>query len=254
MFIFQNVQKPVNNLTDFGNVLATHPLFPQAWAQKLCFYANSQACDTTDPEFQRVVGVFVSSGYQWNTLVRELLASPLTTHAARTKDNSEVIAVSRRDHLCSALNFRLGLPDICALDVTSRVSKTGTIPEIVAGLPSDGYGRGSTTPVLPNQPSLFFRAGMENICEVIAGMVIDVKTPIPNQKMWSSAQPDQAIADFAQIVMGLVPSDPRYTGAVKILSDHYIAAHAKMGITPTDAMKSTFTLACLAPSAVSIGL
>ena len=39
------------------------------------------------------------------------------------------------------------------------------IPQIAGGLPSDGYGRGATAPVLPNQPTLFYRAGLENICE-----------------------------------------------------------------------------------------
>ena len=42
-----------------GATLASHPHFAAAWAQKLCYFANSVACDETDPEFQRVVEVFV---------------------------------------------------------------------------------------------------------------------------------------------------------------------------------------------------
>ena len=84
--------------------------------QKLAYYANSVACDPTDPELQRIVGVFQSSGYSWNALVRELLSSPLTTYATPTTTaatNGEVVAVSRRDHLCAALNARLGFVDVC---------------------------------------------------------------------------------------------------------------------------------------------
>ena len=46
-----------------------HPLFAQAWVQKLCAYANSVPCQAGDPEFQRVVGVFQSSGLSWNALL-----------------------------------------------------------------------------------------------------------------------------------------------------------------------------------------
>ena len=63
----------------------------------------------------RVVGLFASSGWSWSVLVRELVASPLVTHAAHTKtldDTGGVVAVSRRDHLCAAWNARLGLDSL----------------------------------------------------------------------------------------------------------------------------------------------
>jgi hypothetical protein len=111
------------------------------------------------------------------------------------------------------------------------------------------------TPVLPNSPTLFYRSGTENICEALAALVIDV----PSAKQvatvtWSSAAPEQAIADFAQIVMGLVPSDPRYPLALSILTLHNAAALAVPGTTSTQALQSTFIAACIAPSAVSIGM
>ena len=82
--------------------------------------------------------------------------------------------MSRRDHLCAALDNRLGLSDVCGLKATTKKQMTATVPQIVSGLPSDGYGRGSTIPVLPNQPSLFYRAATENICAAVAAQVIDV--------------------------------------------------------------------------------
>jgi hypothetical protein len=257
LFAFQGVTQPVFNLGDLTATLAQHPLFAPAWVQKLCYYANSTPCETGDPEFQRVVGVFKSSNFSWNALVRELLSSPLTTHAAPTQtatDQGEVIAVSRRDHLCAALDARLGLTDVCGLDALTKAQTHTTVPEIVGGLPSDGYGRGAVAPVLPNAPTLFYRAGVENICEAVADLVVDAAQPeSPDTKQYSSAQPDAAIADFVATLMALEPSDPRAAPAQAILAQHYLAA-VQAGASASDALKSTFVAACLAPSTVSIGL
>ncbi len=256
MFQFQGVTKQLSSVADLGATLAEHPLFPAAWAQKLCYYANSTACSTDDVEFQRVVDVFKSSKFSWNTLVRELMASPLTTHATATKstdDHGEVVAVSRRDHLCAALNNRLGFTDVCALDAVNPKLQQTTIPQIVSGLPSDGYGRGALAPILPNEPSLFFRAGTENICEAVAAMVIDATKPIAGSKQWSSTQPDVAIADFVHILMALPDSDPRAAAAKDALNTHFTAAKGT-GAAASDSLRSTFVVACLAPSAVAIGL
>ena len=177
MFAFRGVIQPVSTMADLGTVLAQHPLFPSAWAQKLCYYANSTACVADDPEFQRIVAAFQASSFSWNVLVRELLSSPITTNASPTATstaNGEVVAVSRRDHLCAALDNRLGFADVCGLDAVTKKALSATVPQIVSGLPSDGYGRGSTAPVLPNQPTLFFRAGTENICASVAASIIDV--------------------------------------------------------------------------------
>jgi hypothetical protein len=256
-FAFHGVIAFPQTVFDLAQILSTHPLFASAWVQKLCEYANSQPCETNDPEFLRIVNEFQSEGYVWNDLVTAILSSPLTTGATTTQttaDEGETIAVSRRDHLCAAMNFRFGFKDLCALSPTTTAVST-TIAQIAKGLPSDGYGRGAVTPVLPNSPTLFYRSGTENICEALAALVIDV----PSAKQvatvtWSSAAPEQAIADFAQIVMGLVPSDPRYPLALSILTLHNAAALAVPGTTSTQALQSTFIAACIAPSAVSIGM
>lgn len=258
LFAFQGVVKPVASIGDFASALATHPLFAGAWVDKLCYYANSSACDPSDPEFQRVVGVFESSNFQWSAVVRELFASPITTNASPTQTRAEegkVIAVSRRDHLCAALDARLGFPDLCSLDATTPDGETTSVPAIVSGLPSDGYGRGAVAPVLPNQPTLFYRAGTENICEAAAALVVD--TPAGKQvqgvKQWSSGQPTAAIADFVSIVMGLPSSDPRAPQATQILTSHFQTA-MQQGAAATAALQSTFVAACLSPGAVSIGM
>jgi hypothetical protein len=257
IFVFQGVTQPVSSLSDLGKALATHPLLPGAWVQKLCTYANSGACSTDDPEFQRLLADFQSSGLSWNTLVAELFASPIVTNAAptRTTAGGPVIAVSRRDHLCAALDARLGFSDVCALNAPTAKQLTQTVPEIVAGLPSDGYGRGATMPVLPNAPTLFYRAGTENICAAAAAQVIDVPASkqVAGVKGWSSADAGAAIADFVSLVMGLTPTDARAAPASAILQSHFAAA-MQQGATATAALQSTFVAACLAPSSTAVGM
>lgn len=260
LFAFRGVIAPVKTIDDFANVLATHPYFPGAWVQKLCYYANSSACDASDPVFAQIVKDFVASNYNWNALVKELLSSPIITNASETatgEQNGEVIAVSRRDHLCAAINARLGFTDVCGLSaMTSKSYAASAVPQIAGGLPSDAYGRGSTAPVLPNQPTLFFRAGTENICEALAAETIDVPTAkqTPGVTQWSSGQSTAAIDDFVTLIMGLTSSDPRYAQAQSILTSHYQAALKEPGTTATAALQSTFVAACLAPTSVSIGM
>jgi hypothetical protein len=258
VFSFQGVQKPVASMNDFALVLVSHPLFAKSWVQKLCYYANSAACGDTDPEFLRVVKLFRDSSFSWNKLIAELFSSPLITNAAHTQSydlNGEVLAVSRRDHLCAALDERLGFSDVCGLNAVTTAQTRAVVASIAAGLPSDGYGRGSVAPVLPNQPTLFYRAGVENICEAVAAQTIDVAAAkqLANVKQWSSKGPDDAIADFVGIVMGLVPSDARTGPATALLKAHFAKA-TQGGATPSNALKSTFVVACLAPSSISIGL
>ncbi len=258
-FMFRGVDTTVSNLDDFMNVLAHHPLVPTAWAQKLCTSVNSSPCLESDPEFQRVVMAFTSSNSSWSTLVTELLASPIVTNLSATATNAangEVIAVSRRDQLCAALDTRLGLTDACGLTLALGAASPGigTVPKIVGGLPSDGYGRGSTEPVLPNVPTLFYRAGIENICEQVAAQVIDaaVSPKQPNAKHWVSTSSDAAIADFVTLLVGLAPSDPRTAGVTAVLKQHFTDASKTQ--SKSDALKSTFTAACLSPTLIGVGM
>src|SRR5262249_13074757 len=77
LLAFQGVVQPVANRGWFGAPLASRPLVASAWAQKLCYWANSSACVAAGPELQRVVQVFQNSGLSWNALVHELLSSPI---------------------------------------------------------------------------------------------------------------------------------------------------------------------------------
>ena len=257
MFAFQKVVQPMTTLGDFAHLLATHPMVPQAWAQKLCYYANSAPCDPGDPVFQKIVADF-ATGNQWNQLVRDLLSSPLTTNVTKTKTyvtNSEVIAVSRRDHLCAQLDHRLGFVDICQLDAFNQGGGKSALAQIITGMPSDGYGRGGVIPVLPNEPTLFYRSGLENICAAVSAMVIDAKAnpKQPNAKVWTSTDAPTAIAELVSIVIGLTTSDERTAPVLEALTSHFNDAVAS-GATKTDALRSTFVTACLSPSFIGIGM
>jgi hypothetical protein len=260
LFAFRGVIASVKTIDDFASTLATHPYFPAAWVQKLCYYANSSACDATDPVFVQIVKDFQASKFDWNALVKELLSSPIITNATQTatsEQNGEIVAVARRDHLCAALDARLGFTDVCGLSATTSKSyESSTVPQIAGGLPSDAYGRGSVAPVLPNAPTLFFRAGTENMCEALAAETIDVPTAKQQAgvKQWSSTQAGPAISDFVSIVMGLTSSDPRAAQANAILTQHFQDAMNVKGTTATAALQSTFVAACMSPSAISIGM
>src|SRR5205085_792583 len=145
------------DIFDLAGKIATHSNFPMAWAQKACFFANSAACSADDPEFQRVTGVFKTSGYDFKVLLREMLTSPLTTAAAHTStfdDRGVVINVARRDSLCTALSNRLGVTDVCGLSAGAAANALQRrVAALATGVPSDGYSRGSVAPVLANDPS-----------------------------------------------------------------------------------------------------
>jgi hypothetical protein len=254
-FAFDGVVTDIASIDDFARTLATHPAVPRAWAQKLCYYLNSAPCADEDPELLRVIAAFSGSNLSWNALVRTLATSPLITNARITdtaRQNGEVVAVARRDHLCAALDHRLGLTDVCALDVGT---KSTIVSQIADGLPSDGYGRGATAPVLPNQPSLFYRAGMENVCAAVAAIVVDPAATAapPGARHWTGTDPDTAIADFTTLLMSLTSSDPRAAPAKSLLRAHYDAAVGQKA-TKTDALRSTVVTACLSPGMEGVGM
>jgi hypothetical protein len=255
-FVFNGVvNKNIHTIADYGSQLATHPLMPTAWAQKLCYYANSRKCAADDPELARIVSDFVSSNYQWKKLVEDVMSSPLTTNAMPTATSSElgqVVSIARRDHLCTLLDARLGLVDACGLTAVPGTSQSA-IAQIASGMPSDGYGRGAPIPVLPAQPTLFYRTALENVCQDVANLIIDATSPPLGAKTYSSKGSTAAIDDFVATLMGIVPDDPRFISMVGLLTEHYNAAIAKAAL-PTNALKSTFITACLSPTVAGIGM
>ena len=247
VFAVDGVTRNIGSPRELGEAMAEHPRFAVGWTQKLCYWANSAPCSENDPEFVRIAALFENSGFSWKTLLRELLSSPLVTGASNTltfADQGLTISVARRDQLCVAMSTRLGLPNVCSL---------GRAPVLTQLVPSDGYARGATAPILATDPSLFYRAATEQLCRSFADSAVDT-TVNGKPSRYSSKSADASISDMGRTVMAIVPADPRYAALRQILADHYSQAVKTMGISATDALKSTFVLACSAPPSISIGL
>jgi hypothetical protein len=230
--------------------------FAVAVTQKLCFYANSAPCLESDPEFRRVALSFQANSFNFLSLVKELFASPLVTGAATTATataNGMTISIARRDQLCASLSSRLSKPDLCALAAPIPSTAQAATVKIATAVAADAFSRGAESPVTPTDPTLFYRAASEMLCENVAAQVVDATT----STVYTSANFAAAITDMVERVMGYPPSDDHHHAqAIKILTDHYNAVLAQTGArnTATTALRSTFALACQSPASVSAGL
>jgi hypothetical protein len=235
--------------------------FALAMAQKLCYYADSAGCTESDPEFRRVVKAFQDANYDYKTLIRELMSSDLVTGLGPTytfTKRNVVVSVARKDQFCQSLSNRLGIADICGLHVafpySNGYSQSNTsyttakaMSRLAGAMPADGFSRGSEVPVALADPTLFYRAASELICEGIAPTVVD-QANMPFQ----SSDLDGSIDKMVQSLMGYASGDPHYASAIQILHDHY--TEALSGHNATQALQATFSLACQSPTSVSFGL
>jgi hypothetical protein len=236
--------------------------FALSIAQKLCFFADSAACAESDPEFRRVAIAFQDSGYSYMTLIRELFSSPLVTGLAATETfnlRNVVVSVSRRTQMCQALATRLGVPDLCALNVpfpprrfgggqTDPLATARTMFRTAGSIPIDAFSRGSENLVTPSDPTLFYRAASELLCERASVLVVDV-----DGGLYTSSDVEGSMATMVQTLMGYTLSDPRFWDALAILREHNNEALASAD-SATDALRSTFSLACQAPTSIAFGL
>ena len=246
-FDYLGEKAALTSFDDFAGALINHPLYASAWAQKLCYYANSGGCAEADPEFKRVVKAFVDSNYDFHTLMLELFSSPLVTGQVATKtwrDLGETVSIARQDHFCAALTNRLQLATSLCVGITDNTTKIA----VTNNIPLDGYLRGAEAPALSTDQTPFYRGATESLCAYAAGLTVD-KT----KSRYDSTKKDAAITDFVANIMGITSADPNSATVTQLLTEHYDAAIAA-GAKPTDALKSTFIVACLAPTSVAIGL
>jgi hypothetical protein len=237
---------------DLSRTLAGHPRFKLAWAEKLFFWGTSTPALEDDPELIRIADAFAAASYDFKTLAREVFSSPLLTLAGPTKttqSNGVILSIARRDQFCAALSNRMGLPDVCGMETVKPTGAQTTIASRALLMPVDTYYRSYALPSYPTNPDLFFRDSVESVCRLVADQVVDVAAG----SKYNSKDVDAAVTDFVATVMGLPTSDPRSAPAAAILKDNYTAALATKA-TPTDSLKSTFTLACIAPSSIAMGL
>ena len=238
-----------SNIADLGQQLIQQAQFAPAWAKKVCEWATSSTCDVDDPELVTVAQAFKQSNYNWNTLVKTMLSSPLVTYATTTASAVKygpVVSISRREELCRNLSSRLNITDLCGLQPSTVLNATtAAIAGIAQALPSEDYARGSPTMVMVPAPSMVYRTGVENICSLASTLAIDAGST----SSFTSTDPN-AVDNLVVNFMGL----PASTNAavVSVLQSHYAAAVAK-GSAKTDALRSTFVVACLSPYVAGIG-
>ena len=240
-FAFLGQTNDGGTLDDFGRALAEHPRFPVAWTQRLCFFANSQACSESDPEFQRVVAAFASAGFDFKTLVVELFSSPLVTGAERTKthdDRRYIVSITRRAQLCQLFDARLGTTSVCSNEIVAPV---------VGLIPDDTFSRGAVAPIQTAVSGGFHFAGAEQVCGRLATVLVG-----PAGR-FRPDESDAALDDLVEDLMGLSPSHPRHDATRRVLADHITDA-ANTGASPAAALESAFVLACLSPDVMGLGL
>ena len=212
-FAFGDVRATGSSMADLGTFLAQVtdgaglPRFGISVVQQLCFYANSAPCSESDAEFRRIVGAFKDSSFNFAVLAKEFFSSPLVTGAAATGSfpAGEVpISIARRDHLCAALSNRLGKPDLCVQAIPLPSNTQRTTNTIAASVAADAFSRGAQAPVTPSEPTMFYRAATEMLCENIAKQVVD-GTAGP---VYLSSDIPGAIKGMVETVMGYPPSHP----------------------------------------------
>lgn len=249
-FSFNSPPVGGNSIYDLGTQIATNPGFAAAWTQKLCAWANSTPCVESDPEFLRVADTFAKSNFSWNTLVRTLMASKLITYAQTSPSalaSGGLIALSRRDHLCQALNQRLKLADLCG---QATQLGTSTASPLTSALPADGVTRGAPLPSLATAASVTHRMTLENVCAMAGNQAVD-SAALP---ALSSANPNQALNFLVQELMGV--SQEEAAPPLAVLNKHFsaaLAASAAESNPNSVALKSTFMLACMSPLVSAIG-
>jgi hypothetical protein len=271
-FAFADVNDSGPDITALGALLAKVTdgaglqRFAITIAQDLCYWANSGPCSETDAEFRRVVGAFQNSTpapYNFAVLIKEFFASPLVTGVVATGTyaaNAVPVSISRRDHFCAALSNRLGKPDLCAQAVARPSSAQAATATIAQSVAADAFSRGSQVPVTPSDPTLFYRSASELLCSNIAAQVVD---PSAGGGVYSMSDVPGAIANMVERLMGYPPAHPSHGEAIQILQEHYDGARMTRSGTgagggqmtsATNALRSTFILACESPTAVGIGL
>lgn len=89
------------------------------------------------------------------------------------------------------------------------------------------------------------------LCENVAALVVDATSG----SVYTSSDATNSIAAMVQNIVGYPPSDSHYASALDILTRHYNNAQTSpYSATKTNALRSTFSLACQSPTSLGIGM
>ena len=240
-FAFRNHRVAGGDTYQFAETLTEHPRFPYAWVQKLCLYANSKRCDERNPLFIEIAERFRDQGYNFKSLVIDLFSSPLITGMEDTgaqHDSDPLISITRLNHLCPLLVERTGRTDIC------NVGRVRSVKGLIA---RDNFARGAVDATQPALSSAFHFAAVEAICDAVASTVVS-----RNSEFFSHQDPE-VISKIVTRFMGLPPTHERYEHTLTLLTNHFEALRTA-GRNLNYSTRSVFSLACMSPDVMGIGL
>ena len=239
VFTFYGERNQGGDLRRFGRLIAEHPKFASAWVQKVCLFANSERCDANDPTFRAISNRFRDNGFNFKSMLVELLASPLVT-GRNSNASPPNISITRRDHLCAALAERTGNQNIC---------NNRRVAQIIGLIPKDSVARGAADPSMPVRPNPVYLATAAAVCDAVARTVV---TNAPNAR-FSNVTPDQTIDRIVNQLMGLAGDPDRASEVRDILKSHFDEARAA-GASKLIALRSVFSIGCLSPDVTGMGL
>lgn len=243
-----------HGVSDLAAAMAAHPRFAPAWTEKLCALANAGACEEFDPELQRVAQVFVDSGFQFRTLVRELMSSPVITFAARTETWEEfggVVPPVTQDRFCLRMSERLGIVDVCDLEgkFEGPADAAKRLRALADGVPPVSFGRAAVMPIVTTAPDVFSVASIERMCQIVA----EEWYGTGDGMLWTPDDRELVLDHLVGQVMGIPTSDERSAPLRVILDDHWDQA-LDSGANEVAALRSTFITACASVPAASTSL
>jgi hypothetical protein len=246
-FTFAGVSEVGSGIGDFGDILSRHPEMPKAWLEKLCYFANGEACPTRSAAFEAVLEDFTEADYDFTVLLNRALSSPLVTGTECIEGGSGPLAsISRARHLCTTLAQRLEFPQACSFNRNVR--------DLVSSIPDDTYARASVSPITIREDDIFIRSAEEKICYELARNRI-------GQDAFPINDPPLTLSRLVEQLMGYALTHPQHDTMLGVMNDHFTTAEARakeLGAgnyaARREALRSAFMVACQSPSVVGMGL
>ena len=170
-----------------------------------------------------------------------MFSSPLITGLEDTdsrRNSDPLISITRLNHLCPLLAERTGREDIC------EVNRVRSIKGLIA---QDDFARGAVDATQPALSSAFHFAAVEAICKAVANTVVN-----RNSEYFSHQNPD-VISNIVTLFMGLSSDHERYEHTVSLFTTHFNELR-EAGRNLNYSTRALFSLACMSPDVMGIGL
>ena len=276
-FAFQGVSEEVQTMDDFAELVANHPRFSLGLTEKLCHWANGTECTNTD-ELERVAQVFVDSGHNFKTVIKELFSSSIVTAASITlqEGSLDTVSYARQRLLCE--NFEARIKQIregygySVLDETSNrvdICRGGQPATLSGALPIDGYQRGVAALDVSIATDPFHSLTLDGFCSQTAPRVVGGQ----DDRTFKTGEPEaEQIEKLVQYIMGIPESSVLYPASYQAIDSIYRFSRATpvctgdnflpdatefdcgLGLSRANATRVAWKAACMSPSMLGLGL